>query len=168
MTAHAIYKIRCDATGKAYFGRTSSLDRRSREHFTALQAGKHKNQHLQNAFNKHGRCNFSFVVVESGLTEAAARDFEQTMLDNLWGYDALFNLTKCSGGGGAPGRVASAETRARMSAARRVYLADPEVRRRLSEKHTGKVLSAETRAKLSAARARTTARDAAAKAGATA
>lgn len=155
MTVHTVYKILCRVSGKAYVGRTQDPARRRRDHFRSLAKGTHRNAHLQNAFNKHGRSQFVWVVIARDLSESAARDFEQFLIDGLWEWDSLFNLSKSAVGGGVKGRVASAETRARMSASRRVYLANPAVRANLSRKHTGKVLSPEHRQKLSIARRKT-------------
>jgi len=151
MKLHAVYRIRCHVNGKCYVGRTVDLDRRIREHFRDLANNRHKNIHLQNAFNLHGRAKFDHVVAADGMTLDRAQEFEQHLIDSLWDYDALFNLAKSSEGGGYVGRVVSPETRARMSAARKRHLSDPAVRANLSAKHKGKVLSAAHREKLSAA-----------------
>jgi group I intron endonuclease len=152
MTDHVLYRITCLGNGKSYVGRTSNPERRKREHFRALECGDHRNAHLQNAYRKFGRHAFTWVVMGRFESEAALRAEEQYFIDALWAVDALFNLAKSADGGGYAGRVVSVETRARMSAARRAYLADPAVRRNLSEKHKGKVLTPEHRAKLSAAK----------------
>lgn len=151
MSTLVIYAIDCLVSGKSYIGRTSDPVRRKREHFTSLCRGNHKNQHLQNAFTKYGEENFVWRVVIECSTEAALRREEQYFLDKLWNLDCLFNLARSSDGGGHAGRTVSDQTRARMSAARKAYLADPAVRANLSAKHKGKCISQEQRAKLSAA-----------------
>jgi len=160
MRTHAIYKLFCTVSGKAYFGRTCDLTRRKREHLGALALGAHKNPHLQAAYDLRGGMSFRWVVVCEGLTEAAARDFEQSMFDALWDCDTLYNLAKSSEGGGYKGRVVSEVTRKRMSDSRKVYLANPAVRQNLRQKHLGKVLSAEHRQKLCVARRATVQRKA--------
>lgn len=153
MTIPVLYAIVCLHSGKSYIGRTNNPERRKREHFSSLAQGKHKNQHLQNAYNKHGLAKFDWRIIMQCDSDAQVRAEEQYLIDCLWRVGCLFNLARSSEGGGYPGRVVSDLTRERISAARKRYLADPAVRANLSAKHTGKTLSQEHRAKLSAAHA---------------
>jgi group I intron endonuclease len=63
-----IYKIVNKANGTCYVGQSQYINKRIREHFRLLRLNKHSNQRLQNAFNKHGRENFSWEI------EAACED----------------------------------------------------------------------------------------------
>ncbi len=57
-----IYKITNTATGKCYVGQSQRVKKRVKEHFRLLDANKHPNQHLQNAFNKYGKVSFAWSL----------------------------------------------------------------------------------------------------------
>lgn len=59
-----IYKIENLRTGVVYIGKSVDIKRRKYQHFRKLLDNKHFNQHLQYSFNKHGKHNFSFYVLE--------------------------------------------------------------------------------------------------------
>ena len=64
-----IYKIVNLVNGKFYIGSTSTLgfQRRWRCHRNQLRINKHRNQHLQYAWNKYGEDNFKFEIIEKCL-----------------------------------------------------------------------------------------------------
>lgn len=59
-----IYKIVNLINNKIYIGSSKNLQHRKRQHFSDLRLNKHRNEHLQRSYNKHGLENFSFTVVE--------------------------------------------------------------------------------------------------------
>ena len=59
-----VYLIRNIKNGKVYVGQTNNLKLRKQNHFADLKANIHHNHHLQNAWNKYGRKNFEFEVLE--------------------------------------------------------------------------------------------------------
>ena len=59
-----VYKIVNIINGKIYIGSSKDIDRRWNEHIRVLELNTHNNQHLQNAWNKYGRNNFKFEVIE--------------------------------------------------------------------------------------------------------
>ena len=59
-----IYMIRNLLNGKGYIGKTTRMSKRLREHKTELIRGNHFNPHLQAAWNKYGKRNFSFTILE--------------------------------------------------------------------------------------------------------
>lgn len=59
-----IYKILNKINGKFYIGSASYLNNRKSNHKRDLVANKHKNSHLQSAFNKYGIDAFEFIVIE--------------------------------------------------------------------------------------------------------
>lgn len=59
-----IYKI-CNLTnGKVYIGQSVDINARLTKHKLMLKGGKHYNNHLTMAYNKHGESKFEFSVIE--------------------------------------------------------------------------------------------------------
>lgn len=60
-----VYKITCRPTNKVYIGSTSqSFIKRFWQHEYELLKNKHKNPYLQYSFNKHGKDNFDYEILE--------------------------------------------------------------------------------------------------------
>jgi len=59
-----IYKITCLANNKIYIGSAVSLGSRKANHFKTLRDNCHRNVLLQRAYNKYGRNEFLFEVLE--------------------------------------------------------------------------------------------------------
>ena len=59
-----IYCIENLVNGKMYFGQSSNLKRRERNHFGRLKTGTSKLRKLQRAFDKYNKDSFRFFVVE--------------------------------------------------------------------------------------------------------
>jgi group I intron endonuclease len=59
-----IYKIRNLINGKVYIGQSEKLTHRKWSHFYSLDRGKHYNEYLQKSYNKYGKENFVFEVIE--------------------------------------------------------------------------------------------------------
>ena len=150
MKTHVIYSIDCTKNGKCYIGRTSDPKRRQQDHFCALRGKRHRNAHLQSAFNKYGEKAFLWKVMMECESEQHARYNEQWFLKKMWHLDCLFNLASSSEGGGYKGRIVSDETRKRMSEAAKRTFSNPEARKKLSESRKGFKMSEEQKAKLSA------------------
>lgn len=76
-----VYKIYCTVSKKYYIGSTKQKIRlRLNHHIQALRNNKHKNPHLQNAWNKYGENNFEFYILENCSKEDAYKR-EQYYLD---------------------------------------------------------------------------------------
>lgn len=60
-----VYQIKNLQNGKIYIGSTiMSFLKRFYHHQSMLRVGKHKNNYLQNSFNKYGEDNFEFSILE--------------------------------------------------------------------------------------------------------
>ena len=59
-----IYIIRNLVNNKVYIGKSKNVSQRKNAHFNALKLNKHNNQHLQNSYNKYGKDNFQFDILE--------------------------------------------------------------------------------------------------------
>jgi group I intron endonuclease len=64
MKISGIYKIINKINGKYYVGSSINVYRRWNEHKSELKRKIHKNQHLQNSWNKYGENNFKFLIIE--------------------------------------------------------------------------------------------------------
>lgn len=60
-----VYIIRCMSNNKIYVGSTTVMFiKRFWHHSNQLERNNHKNQHLQNSYNKYGNENFEFDILE--------------------------------------------------------------------------------------------------------
>lgn len=64
MVKTGIYIIWNKLNGHRYIGRSNDIDRRWNKHRSELRRGIHNNQHLQNAWDKHGESVFHFGIIE--------------------------------------------------------------------------------------------------------
>lgn len=77
-----IYKITNIRNNKFYIGSSFNIDKRIKDHFHLLKNNKHHSKHLQRAYNKHGKDNFKFEIIEECRIEELFEK-EQYYLDNL-------------------------------------------------------------------------------------
>lgn len=112
-----IYKITNKINGKMYVGSAGNLFNRFATHQYALNNNKHKNSHLQSAWNLYGSEMFLFEILE--LVE------KDHLIEREQYYINLFNSShreigynKAKFAGSNAGVKVSAETRLKQSAAR--------------------------------------------------
>lgn len=126
-----IYQIVNLIDGKKYVGSSNNLYKRKSSHFYNLKNNKHRNCHLQNAFNKYGEDNFSFEVIEFVNTIEELLPREQYYIelyqvcDKNKGYNLIVDTTR--------------------------NILPKESREKISLAHKGKTLSEETKLKMSLA-----------------
>lgn len=172
MSQSGIYRIVNLVNDKFYIGSAVNLERRWYMHRNRLIAGKHRNAHLQAAWNKYGESAFQFRVVEFVKDRNGLIEREQAWLD--CSYDEAFSYNICKVANSrlgvkarpetiekmreaATGVLHTEEAKAKMSAAKigiRLPTRSEEHRQKISEIHSGKVVSEETRQKLRDAHAR--------------
>lgn len=110
-----IYKIHNLVNDKLYIGSSVHLFGRKNHHFCDLAKNRHGNAHLQNAFNKYGRENFVFQVLEL-CGEQRLIEKETRWVNVLRKHKfALYNVRECVDSN--LGRKLSAEHKAKISAA---------------------------------------------------
>lgn len=89
-----IYCLTLEAAGKRYIGSSKNIYNRINRHKSDLKRNRHGNEHLQNAFNKHGEDAFSLTILEFcptlmlGIREQYWIDKYQTT-ERTFGYNKL-------------------------------------------------------------------------------
>ena len=81
-----IYKIINLVNNKVYVGKSLNLKNRKYSHFNSLKKNKHPNEHLQNAFNKYGKENFVFEILELVFDISILSKREQYWIEELKSY----------------------------------------------------------------------------------
>ena len=147
-----VYIIRNTVNGKVYVGSAArSTKRRWIDHRMTLRGNRHRNRHLQSAWNKYGEESFTFSVLVWCAPEDCVR-YEQTVIDEYNAADRQFGYNSSPTAGSCLGTKLSDETRAKMSKVRRGRKRPAEVVAKCAAAQKGIKRSAETKAKLSAAR----------------
>jgi len=129
-----IYQITNSVNNKIYIGSAVYFNARKATHLYTLRNGKHRNTHLQNAYNKYGEENFIFTIIEY-VDRDLLLEREQHYLDllifskQIKHDDIAYNKNKLATSGF--GRIVSDETK-----------------RKLSESHKGHKHKEETKAKM--------------------
>lgn len=94
MNPSGIYKIINLVNKKFYIGSSVDLIRREKDHFRNLNNNVHQNIKLQNSFNKHGKLNFTFEVLEFVEKKECLTKREQFYFDLL---NPHYNICKLAG-----------------------------------------------------------------------
>lgn len=131
--------------GKRYVGITSKP---KIEHRWSNGHGYKENPHFYSAIEKYGWDGFEHKVLLSGVSEKEAKMAER-MLISIWRtQDAAYGYNMTSGGDGTPDYHPSAETRAKLSNARRRENLSEETLCRRSEGLRGRKFSDEHKRKI--------------------
>ena len=116
MSEKVIYKIVNGINDKVYIGSTQDKKRRWREHKSDLKDNHHRNQHLQNSWNKYGSEEFEFSVIEEVQDKGDLLSREEFYLRYINYHDpeSLYNIALDAK---APmrGRKRSAEVKEKIS-----------------------------------------------------
>ena len=112
-----IYKITCLANCKIYIGSAFCLSNRMSTHKYTLKNNKHKNKHLQNAWNVYGEESFLFETLEIVENKKLIIEREQFYLDLYKPYNRNFGFNKAKIAGNTSGIKPSLETRLKQSEA---------------------------------------------------
>jgi hypothetical protein len=95
-----------------YIGRASNLKNRKRTHFRKLKGKHHWNQHLQRAFERDGKNNFCFFIIEYCKKEKLSEK-ERQYIRIFDTYKNGYNMTM--GGEGMLGFHHSEKTKTKLS-----------------------------------------------------
>lgn len=96
-----IYKIKNLKNNKIYIGSSNNIEKRINEHFRNLKNNKHPNKHLQLSYNKYGKENFTYEILETfeEIERSVLFNIEADYLENE-NIDNLYNLTLITNSGG--------------------------------------------------------------------
>ena len=129
----------------SYIGSSKNLGIRLKNHLNQLKRGTHSNPHLQNAFNKHGECKFSFDVLacaDDNIIALEQAEIDKRDFKNLYNIYEVAGCTKRMIEKRTGGRL-SKEHREKISKANIGRVVTKKTRDKLRKKHTGKKLSQE-------------------------
>lgn len=121
-----IYQIRNIINDKRYIGSAKDFSKRKSLHFRTLIKQKHRNRHLQNAWNKYGENAFVFEIIEYC-------EPDQLLVREQWYFDNWnpeYNIYKTAGSGLG-------------------HKMTEEMKKFLSKLWTGRIISLEQKLKLS-------------------
>ena len=139
-----IYKIVNKINGKCYIGSAINTKRRWWRHKTSLIHNKHFNSHLQHAWNKYGRDNFEFILVENVSIDKLL-EIEQTyLLDCKNNPDKYYNISYDAE---SPhrGLTMSEDAKKKISQSMKGRIASDETKIKMSEARKGMIFSIEHR-----------------------
>ncbi len=139
-----IYAIVNSCNQHRYVGSAVNLLKRQQHHLRDLATHKHKNSHLQRAYNSYGPDAFYFVVLELVDHSRDLLNREQHHIDTL---NPEYNIARTAGSN--LGMSFTDEHKARISAKRRTNPNTAIQMAKLNTDRTGKHLSSEHRAKIS-------------------
>ena len=143
-----VYQIRNIANGKCYVGSAKRIASRWRDHKKGMIEKTHSRK-LQNALNKYGDENFEFHILEYCLPEHMI-EREQYWIDFLDSYRNGYNSRKNAKNN--LGLKHSIEARKKMSGVHKGKITSAETRLKISKAKKGKTAkphSMETRQKMS-------------------
>ncbi len=132
-----IYGIKNKINNKLYIGLTTNIESRFIFHINRLKTNKHKNKHLQSAFNKYGLNSFEFYIIEECLeTELSIKEkfyiAEYKTHNRKFGYNKTY--------GGEFGKVSDDINESRRQKLK-LQTVSVEMRERISKTLTGHIQS---------------------------
>ena len=92
--------IKNNVNDKSYVGQSINIENRWTHHKSELNNNRHINDYLQNAWNKYGEDNFSFIVIEE-CKESELNEKEIYYINKYNSMNNGYNL--CEGGNGIRG-----------------------------------------------------------------
>ena len=127
-----VYVIRNTKNNKRYIGSSMvCVEARMAGHRKLLGDGKHRNRHLQAAWNKYGEDNFVFVALVRCPPDKCL-SVEQSFMDKFKSAKEKFGYNISPTAGNTKGVVVTEETKKKLSKSIKDSHADPRVK----EKHS--------------------------------
>jgi group I intron endonuclease len=98
-----IYKITNIINNKCYIGQTKNFKKRKQGHIRELNKNKHGNSLLQRSWNKYGKENFIFEIIDycygTYKQDILDLEYEWKIFYNVWNRECGFNIAKRDNGG---------------------------------------------------------------------
>lgn len=113
-----VYIIYNKVSKKGYVGSTTKHKRRFSDHLANLYRNKHSNSYLQNAWNKYGKSNFEFRILEEVCNSSQLLIREQYYIDTLKSCNHKFGYNICPKAGNTLGVKFSERTKKLMRSQR--------------------------------------------------
>jgi group I intron endonuclease len=147
-----IYKIQCKIDNKVYIGYSSNITKRFVLHKYKLNKSMHENSYLQNAWQKHGQDNFSFIILEECLLDQCI-DREDYYVKEYKSYHRRFGYNLAITGVGNIGKmpkhiIEKSKKVRRENAAKRGYWFKPETIKKQADGRRGFKHTDEAKAKI--------------------
>jgi group I intron endonuclease len=143
-----IYKIKCLINKKVYVGSSFNITKRIKNHFSRLKNKNHINPHLQASYNKYGKDNFTWEILEQCPVDALL-EREQFWMDETRCYDRAVGFNNCVKADRPLGYKHTDENKKRMSELKKGRKLKPEHIAKISKALTGRKHSEETKRKIS-------------------
>lgn len=124
-----IYGIHCSENDQWYVGRSRHIYERWMHHISKLRNQRHKNMHLQRAFDKYSEDSFSFTILEEcELDRLAEREF-------FWvkELNSMLNGFNSTSGGDTGDLILKEDTKEKISKSLKNRIFTDEHRQKLSE-----------------------------------
>ncbi len=114
-----IYGIKNKVNSKYYIGQTINLPGRKSRHIRLLRKNEHHSKYLQNSWNKYGEENFTFEIIEEGLSLEDVKERETYWIQKIGNYnmdkngrnpytkEAIQNMSDAHIGNRSPSRLLS-------------------------------------------------------------
>lgn len=132
MQKSGVYCIENIKNNKKYIGQSVDVYDRWRKHKSELNGNIHFNNYLQNSWNKYGKDNFKFYVLEfCGIDMLDTLEIYYIDLYKTLNRNNGYNLTS----GGAYNKQYSVETREKISQALKGHEVTPETRMKIRKNH---------------------------------
>ena len=144
-----IYKITNLTNNKVYIGQTIDFNKRKQEHINALKAKRHKNAHLQSAWEKYGQDSFKFDLLETLIdcTNDELTLREQYWIDCYGGLNSKNTYNKREAGNSG---TFSEEVKQRICESVRGRTMSEDAKEKLRQANLGRHHTEETKQKISA------------------
>lgn len=147
-----IYKIQCTIDNKVYIGYSSNIKKRFAVHKNKLCKGIHENSYLQNAWNKHGKLNFLFEILEECFLEHCIEK-EDFYVKSYKSYHRRFGYNLAITGVGNIGKmpahiIEKSKKTKRENAIKRGYWFKPETVKKQADGRRGFKHTDEAKAKI--------------------
>jgi len=133
-----VYKITNLVNNKYYIGSATNIKSRFSTHKRLLESNKHFNGHLQSSFNKYGKSNFKYEIIEV-VTSEDLIEREQYWIDKLDANNRVKGYNKRLIAGNNLGIKASDETKEKLRISHLGNKRSPEAQLKITASQNKKV-----------------------------